>query len=253
MTVDGEEDVIGLKLAGRAVAAARDAAIAAVEAGITTLELDYIARDVLAAHGAVSAPKLAYDFPGHTCISVNDAVAHGIPSANIVLKTGDMVNIDVSAALDGYWADTGKSTTVGTPSDVQERLLEATRLAQLDAMAVATAGAPIRLLGRAVQRRADKAGFEILANLQGHGVGRFIHEAPEVPSVEQRRNREKLKEGTVIAVEPFLSVSGTHAVEDNDGWTLRTNDGSAAAQFEHSLIITGGKPIILTLSEPVSN
>lgn len=249
MTVDGEEDVAALRLAGAAVADARDTAIAAVKPGISTGELDAIARDVLRSHGAVSAPIKAYNFPGHTCISVNDAAAHGIPSPNLILQDGDMVNIDVSALIDNYWADTGASTTVGPPSETAARLLEATRLAQLDAMAVATAGTPIRHMGRAVQARAAEYGFTVLENLQGHGVGRFIHESPDIPNVERRRNRDRLTEGLVIAVEPFLSVSATHAVDDaNDGWTLRTNDGSMVAQFEHTMIVTNGEPLVLTLS-----
>lgn len=249
MTVDGEEDVAGLRLAGAAVADARDTALAAVQPGISTSELDAIARDVLTRHGAISAPIKAYNFPGHTCISVNDAAAHGIPSSTVILHEGDMVNIDVSALIDNYWADTGASTTVGTPSALAARLLEATRLAQLDAMSVAKAGAPIRLMGRAVQKRAAEYGFSILENLQGHGVGRFIHEAPDIPNVERRRNRDRLSEGMVIAVEPFLSVSATHAVDDaTDGWTLRTNDRSMVAQFEHTMIVTNGEPLVLTLS-----
>lgn len=248
MTVDGEEDVAGLRLAGAAVADARDTALAAIAPGISTAELDAIARDVLKRHGAYSAPKLAYDFPGHTCISVNDAAAHGIPSRDIVLKNGDMINIDVSAELDGYWADTGASAMVGLTTLLAAKLLQATKLAQADAMAVAKAGKPIRLMGRAVQKRASEYGFTVLENLNGHGVGRFIHEEPDVPNIEQRRNRERLIEGMVIAVEPFLSISATHAVEDeSDGWTLRTNDGSMVAQFEHTMIVTQGEPLVLTL------
>lgn len=247
MTADGEEDVAGLRLAGAAVADARDTAIAAAQPGISTAELDAIARDVLTKHGAISAPKLAYDFPGHTCISVNDAAAHGIPSRNVVLQDGDMINIDVSAALNDYWADTGASACVGTPAPRALELLKATKQAQADAMAVAKSGTPIRHLGRAVQKRARQYGFSVLRNLNGHGVGRFIHEAPDIPSVEQRTNRTRLSEGLVIAVEPFLSLSATHAVEDPDGWTLRTNDGSMVAQFEHTMIVTAGEPIILTL------
>ncbi len=247
MTADGEEDVAGLQLAGAAVAHARDTALAAIEPGISTGELDAIARDALASHGAVSAPMLAYEFPGHTCISVNDAAAHGIPSMHTVLSDGDMINIDVSAELDGYWADTGASAAVGQPSEVMSRLLEATKLAQADAMAVAKAGKPIRLMGRAVSKRARSYGFTVLENLHGHGVGRFIHEEPDIPNTENRRDRTRLVEGMVLAVEPFLSVSATHAIEDVDGWTLRTNDGSMVAQFEHTMIVTHGEPLVLTL------
>ncbi len=247
MTADGEEDVAGLRLAGAAVAYARDTALAAIEPGISTGELDAIARDALASHGAVSAPILAYDFPGHTCISVNDAAAHGIPSMERVLVTGDVVNIDVSAELGGYWADTGASAAVGEATPLVERLLKATKLAQADAMALAKAGRPIRLMGRAVQKRAREYGFTVLENLNGHGVGRFIHEPPEVPSVEHRGDRARLVEGMVIAIEPFLSLSATHAVQDDDGWTLRTNDASLVAQFEHTIIVNKGEPTILTL------
>jgi methionyl aminopeptidase len=246
MTVDNEEDVAGLERAGRAVADARDAMLAALRPGITTGALDEIARDVLRAHGARSAPQLAYDFPGTTCISVNDEAAHGIPSATRVLRSGDLINVDVSAELDGYWADTGASAAVGEASPLQRKLLEATRGAQRDAMTVARAGRPLRHIGRAVQRRANRHGLRVIANLCGHGVGRHIHEKPSVPSIEFPRDQTVLWEGLVLAIEPFLSPSATHAIEGDDGWTLRTADGSLAAQFEHTVIITNGSPIVLT-------
>jgi methionyl aminopeptidase len=246
VTVDHEDDVAGLRLAGRAVADARDTMLAAVQPGITTGDLDAIARGVLRRHGARSAPQLAYDFPGTTCISVNDEAAHGIPSPTRVLRAGDLVNVDVSAELDGYWADTGASAPVGEVSPIARRLLDATAAAQRDAMAAARAGRPMRHIGRAVQRRAHRDGFTIIANLCGHGVGRGIHEKPSVSSVEDRRDRTVLWEGVVLAIEPFLSTGGTFAVDGDDGWTLRTNDGSLAAQFEHTVIVTNGAPIVLT-------
>jgi methionyl aminopeptidase len=252
MTVDGEDDVVGLRRAGRAVAAAREAMLAAIEPGVTTGVLDAIARDVLRAHGARSAPRLAYGFPGTACVSVNDEAAHGIPSSTRVLRAGDVVNVDVSAELDGYWADTGASAAVGAPSAAVRHLLDATRLAQRDAMAVARAGRPLRHVGRAVQRRAHRSGLRVVANLCGHGVGRHIHEAPSVPSVEDRRDRTVLWEGLVLAIEPFLSPTATHAVEAGDGWTLRTADRSLVAQFEHTVIVTNGQPVVLTLVDDVS-
>jgi methionyl aminopeptidase len=249
MTIDGEDDLRGLRLAGRAVADARDAVLREVRPGVTTLDLDAIARDVLRAHGARSAPNLAYDFPGHACISVNEQVAHGIPSDR-VLRDGDLVNVDVSAELDGYWADTGASASVGTPTSEVRHLLDATRGARRDAVAAARAGRPLRHIGRAVQTRAHRHGFRVVANLCGHGVGRFIHEEPSVPGVEDPRDRTRLWEGLVLAIEPFLSISATHAIESGDGWTLCTNDGSLAAQFEHTVVVTTGKPIVLTASAP---
>ncbi len=172
MTIDGDEDLEGLKRAGSVVAEARDAMVAAVEPGITTAELDGVGRDIFRRHGARSAPRLTYGFPGSTCISVNDEAAHGIPSSTRKLRQGDIVNLDVSAELDGYFSDTGVSTTVGEVSVVAEQLLEATRLAQLDAMKAARAGNALSDTGRAVQSRARQCGFCVVKNLYGHGIGR---------------------------------------------------------------------------------
>jgi methionyl aminopeptidase len=152
----------------------------------------------------------------------------------------------VSAELDGYWADTGASAPVGLVSPVARRLLDATRLAQRDATAAARAGWPLRHIGRAVQRRAHRHGLHVIANLCGHGVGAFLHEPPQVPSVENPRDDTALWEGLVLAIEPFLSTGATHAVEGGDGWTLRTADGSLAAQFEHTVVVTHGRPLVLT-------
>jgi methionyl aminopeptidase len=248
MTIDGEDDLEGLRRAGRAVAEARDAMLAAVEPGATTADLDAVGRRVLRAHGARSAPQLAAGFPAATCVSVNDEAAHGIPSPTRVLRAGDLVNVDVSAELDGYWADTGASAPVGDVSPLARRLLAATREAQADAMGAARAGRPVRHVGRAVQRCARRHGFTVLANLCGHGVGGFLHEPPSVPSVEDLGDRTMLHEGLVLAVEPFLAAGGTHAWTDADGWTLRTDDGSLAAQFEHTIVVTRGRPLVLTQS-----
>jgi methionyl aminopeptidase len=246
MTIDDIDDLAGLELAGRAVAEARDAMLAAVVPGISTGDLDDIGRDVLRRHGARSAPRLAYSFPGTTCISVNDEAAHGIPSHERILHDGDLVNIDVSAELDGYWADTGASTAVGTVLPAVHHLLDATRAARDEAIAAASAGEPLRMIGRAVERRARRSQLTVIANLAGHGVGGHIHEEPSVPNVEHRRDRTKLWEGLVIAIEPFLSTGADHVIEDDDGWTLRTPDGSLPAQFEHTVVITSGAPLVLT-------
>lgn len=232
--------------AGRVVANARDAMVAAVEPGVTTGELDAIGRDTFRHFGARSAPRLTYNFPGSTCISLNSEAAHGIPSLTRALHEGDLVNIDVSAELDGYWADTGASTPVGTPTALAERLLAATRLAQVDAMDAARAGNRLRDIGRAVQRRARRSGFCVIKNLYGHGIGRALHEEPSVPSVDDHQQL-RLWEGLVLAVEPFLSVSAHYVVDDADGWTLRTDDASLVAQFEHTMVVTSSQPLVLTL------
>jgi methionyl aminopeptidase len=245
MTIDKQEDLDALLRAGRVVAEARQAMVEAVTPGITTGELDAVGREVFRRHGARSAPRLTYRFPGSTCISVNDEAAHGIPSLRRQLRDGDLVNLDVSAELNGYFSDTGVSVPVGDVSPVASDLLEATRLAQRDAMNAAQPGARLRDLGRAVQRRARQHGFRVIKNLNGHGIGRGLHEAPSVPSIDDGQ-RTVLHEGLVLAIEPFLSVSAEHVVDDADGWTLRTADGSLVAQFEHSIVVTADGPLVLT-------
>ena len=245
MTVEGEEDLAGLARAGRAVAEARDAMAEAVAPGVSTGELDAIGRDVLRGHGARSAPRLTYGFPGSTCISVNHEAAHGVPSRLRVLHDGDLVNLDVSAELDGYWADTGLSVGVGTLDRTAARLLDATRRTQGEAMAAARAGRRLRDIGRAASRCARRHGFHVVPNLNGHGIGRGLHEAPSVPSVDDGSDLV-LWEGLVLAIEPFLSVAPTEAVDGGDGWTLVTADGGLAAQHEHTVVVTAGQPIVLT-------
>ncbi len=247
MSIDGQDDLDGLMAAGAAVAEARDEMAKHAKPGISTRDLDEIGRQVLARHGARSAPKLAYGFPGTTCISVNDELAHGIPSTR-KLRDGDLVNIDVSAELNGYWADSGSSHPVGSISTRHAMLLRATRRALCDGMAQARAGNLLRNVGRAVERRARRSGFGLVRGLCGHGVGRHIHEPPNVLNYYDKRLQTRLHEGLVITIEPFLTTGAEVFEEADDGWTLKTPDGTRGAQFEHTLVITKGEPIIVTAS-----
>jgi methionyl aminopeptidase len=244
MTVDHEDDLEGLRRAGAAVAAARDAMLAAIAAGVTTADLDAVGRAVLDERGARPAPPTV-GFPAATCVSVNEEVAHGIPSTSRVLADGDLVNVDVSAELDSYWADTGASAPVGTPALRARQLLDATRLANRDALAAARAGRPLGHIGRAVQRRARRHGFSVIRNLHGHSTGRGLWEAPSVPGIEADADDVTLWEGLVLAIEPFLSTGAVHAMTARDGWTLRT-PGHLSAQFEHTVVVTNGAPLVLT-------
>jgi methionyl aminopeptidase len=245
MTIDNQKELDALIRAGRVVAEARQMMVDAVTPGITTGELDAVGREVFRRHGARSAPRVTYRFPGSTCISVNDEAAHGIPSLKRQLRDGDLVNLDVSAEVDGYFSDTGISVAVGEVSPLARRLLEATELAQRDAMEAAQPGARLRDLGRAVEKRARRHGFRVIKNLNGHGIGRGLHEEPSVPSIDDGQ-RMVLREGLVLAIEPFLSISSDHVIDDEDGWTLRTSDGSLVAQFEHSIVVTRDGPLVLT-------
>lgn len=245
MTVDGPDELEKLKEIGAICRDVLRAMGAAVRPGVTPRELDTLGGEMLAARGARSAPILAYDFPGHTCISVGDAIAHGIPSDEPLVE-GELVNIDVSAEKDGFFGDTGASFAVGAISDELQALLNATQTAQRKAMFAARAGQPINIIGKTVQREAEKHGLKVIEGLNGHGVGAWIHEEPSVPNIYYRREKTKLKEGQVITIEPFLATKSHQYAEDPDGWTLRLAQGGYGAQFEHTFVVTKGAPIVLT-------
>lgn len=247
MTVEGQHDVDGVLNAGRVVARVRDAMLQAIEPGMTTAELDALGSALLDQHGARSAPRVTYDFPGATCISVNEEAAHGIPGERVI-RAGDVVNVDVSAELNGYFADTGATVVVPPVSSLKARLCEATQLALRNALAEARAGAPVNRIGRAVEQTAAAYDLRIIRNLGGHGVGRSLHEEPkEIVSYYDRRDTRRLKLGQVIAIEPFLSTSSTLVTEASDGWTLISHPANLSAQFEHTIIVTNGAPIVATL------
>lgn len=249
MTVENQNDVEGILKAGQVVARVRDTMLKAIEPGMTTAELDKIGGDLLDNFGARSAPRISYGFPGATCISINEEMAHGIPSHRII-NAGDVVNVDVSAELDGYFADTGGTMVVPPISGVKARLCHATQMALKNALAEATAGAPINRIGKAIERTAKAHKFKVVRNLAGHGVGRSLHEEPEdIVGYYDKDDKRRLKLGQVIAIEPFLSTKCIHAIEANDGWTLVGDPLNFSAQFEHTIIVTRGKPIIATLSQ----
>ncbi|MBL4907931.1 MAG: type I methionyl aminopeptidase [Sneathiella sp.] len=245
MIATSEQDVQGLTEIGRIVRLILNDVEALVRPGITTLELDERVRVLLKEHDAQSAPKLAYDFPGYSCISVGHEAAHGIPGSRILLE-GQLVNIDVSAEKNGYWADSGRSIPVGKVTDQLISLCAVTKKALEAGIKAARAGYPINSIGRAVEAVAKKGGFQIIDGLVGHGVGRHIHEPPEVHNRYLPSGREILEEGLVLTIGPFLTNGKGRYREADDGWTLLTWDGSPAAQFEHTLIITKNAPIIVT-------
>lgn len=247
MTVDNQLDIDGIMRTGSIVASVRDAMLRALEPGMTTRELDGIGARLLHEAGARSAPIISYDFPGATCISVNEEAAHGIPGDRVI-AAGDVVNVDVSAEFEGYYADTGGTRVVPPSTAEKDRLCAATRSALDRAVDVARAGTPIRQIGATIEAVALSHGFATIRNLAGHGVGRSLHEEPDgIVSFENPGDARVLRNGQVIAIEPFLSTSSTFAREAADGWTLLCNPRNFSAQFEHTIIVTRGEPIVATL------
>lgn len=247
MTVDSQDDIDGILAAGRVVADVRDAMLAAIEPGMTTAELDNFGAGMLEKLGARSAPRVMYNFPGATCISINEQAAHGIPGERVI-RAGDVVNVDVSAELNGYFADTGGTTVVPPVDNMKRRLCAATLQALENALANVRAGAPINHVGKAIAKTARAAGFRTINNLAGHGIGRTLHEEPQgIVSYYERRDRRRWQNGQVVAIEPFLSTRSTYVTEAEDGWTLVGDPDNLSAQFEHTLIVTRGAPIVATL------
>lgn len=247
MTIESERDIEALKRVGRVVAAVLREMLDALEVGMTTAELDDLGRTLLERHGARSAPQAMYQFPGATCISVNEQAAHGVPGAR-VLQPGDLVNVDVSAEMGGYFADTGGTRVVPPSTPTKDRLCRATKLALQEAVAQARAGHKINRVGKAVERVAKAHQLKIIKNLAGHGVGRSLHEEPDsILGYFEPRDTREFKEGMVVAIEPFLSTKTTSVEEADDGWTLVGAAGNLSAQYEHTVIVTRGDPIILTV------
>ncbi|TFD96630.1 type I methionyl aminopeptidase [Jeotgalibacillus sp. R-1-5s-1] len=246
MIIQSEQDLAGLKEIGAFVASVREAMKQATVPGITTKELDLIAKEMFDQKGASSAPIRMYDFPGYTCISVHDEVAHGIPG-NRVIKEGDLVNIDVSGYYNGYYADTGISFVVGQGEEIKHKLCDAAKEAFEAAMAKAKAGSKLNQIGKAVHLTAKKNNLTVIKTLTGHGIGKAFRDEPDhILNYFDPWDNKLLRDGLVLAVEPFVSTGAEDVITLDDGWTFKTPDGSLTAQYEHTIVVTKGKPIILT-------
>jgi methionyl aminopeptidase len=245
MSIDTPEELEAMHAAGKVVADAMEAMRRSVRPGVTTAELDAIAGGVFKRAGARSGPQLDYDFPGVTCISVNDEAVHGIPGKRR-LHDGDLVKLDVTAELNGFYADACISVPVGKPSKEAMRLVSSAQAALADGMKVARAGAPLNAIGTAVDATVSAHGHSVCRQLIGHGIGRRIHEPPDVPNFRVPELTQPLTEGLVLTIEPIIAA-GTGWIRDaGDGWTMRTSDGSTSAHFEHTMVITKRAPIVLT-------
>ncbi|CAH1222641.1 Methionine aminopeptidase 2 [Paenibacillus allorhizoplanae] len=248
MTIGSQNDIDGLKAIGKIVAMTISEMKRHTRAGITTKELDEIGGSFLKRHGAVPAPKATYNFPGYTCISVNNEVAHGIPG-NRIIQPGDLINIDVSAELGGYYADAGQSFPITPYNPSLLRLCEYTHNTMMKVISSLKHGVKLNEIGRIIQSEARKGGYNVINNLCSHGIGKSLHESPtEILPFYNKHDKRVLKEGLVLTIEPFLSTGADYAVEQSDGWTLCLPGGGFTAQHEHTIIITKNQPIIVTVA-----
>jgi len=247
MTVSNEDELDRLQDIGRIVANALEAMAAALEPGMTTAELDAIGRKLLEEAGARSGPELVYDFPGATCISVNEEIAHGIPGSRRI-EAGDLVNIDISAEKNGVFADTGASFAVPPITNATKRLCRDGRRAMWIGLRQVGAGKPLAGIGQAIGTFAQKNGYTLVRNLASHGIGHSLHEEPrEIATWPDRSERRIMTEGLVFTVEPFLSLGAEWAEDGDDPWTLFSEPRALTVQYEHTVVATRNGPLVLTL------
>lgn len=252
MSINEESELLGMKKVSSVVAETLRLMVEYTKVGMSTKEIDEYGASILAKHGAKSAPFETYKFPGYTCISVNEEAAHGIPSEDRIIKEGDLINIDVSAELDGFWADNGKSFIIGEDIHNFSSLVEASKDILKKAIFTVRRGVKIAEIGRIIESEARKKGFKVIKNLAGHGVGRSLHEAPDdILNYNVKTNKNRFKKNTTVAIETFISTKSNIAVELEDGWTLVGNKGGYVAQHEHTILVTDGDPEILTAENGV--
>lgn len=254
MSITNTSELQGMQRISEMVALTLKAMREFAEPGMSAKTLDDYGLKMLNQFGAKSAPLLTYGFPGCTCISVNHEVAHGIPAANKILQEGDLINIDVSAEYQGYWADNGGSFVLGHDIHGHQKLVDASKAVLRKAIHAIRGGVRIADVGGLMETEARKHGYTVIRNLTGHGIGRSLHEEPEeIANYRIRRNTQRFRKHSVVAVETFISTTSTQAHATKDGWTLVGNKGGYVAQHEHTIVVTDGEPMILTMMNGIWN
>lgn len=252
MSISSQSDLLGIQRISEVVGVTLKKMREFARPGMTTRQLDDYGGTLLKQAGARSAPYITYGFPGHTCISVNREAAHGIPSEKVTLVEGDLVNIDVSAELDGYFADNGGSFVLGPDLHNHQALVETSKRVLFNAISQIRGGVKIAEIGRLIETEARRSGYNVIRNLVGHGIGRNLHEEPsEIPNFYDKHNTKRFRKNSVVAVETFISTKASYVYDNGNGWTYAARDGSFVAQHEHTIMVTDEKPLILTASNGI--
>lgn len=254
MSITKESELTGMQKASEAVSCTLKEMRNYAKPGMTTKQLDNFGASILSDFGAKSAPYLTYGFPGWTCISVNNEFCHGIPSDNRILKEGDLINIDVSAELNGFWSDNGGSFVLGEDIHQHQKLIDASKQILHKAIHSIKGGVRISDIGYLIETEARKRGYKVIKNLTGHGIGRSLHEAPnEIANYRDSFNTTRFRKNSVVAIETFISTASTYAETLKDGWTMVGNKGGFMAQHEHTIVVTDGQPLVLTAMNDIWN
>lgn len=244
--IKSKSEIAKMREAGRIVAEAHKAVENQLAVGMSTYEIDQIAKDVVIANDATLAFKGYHGFPGNICISINEEVVHGIPSKKRKLKNGDIVSIDIGAYKGGYYGDAARTFIVGTPSDESKKLVDITRESFYKGLEFATVGNRLSDISHAIQKYCESNGYSVVRKFVGHGIGKDLHEDPQIPNYGPAGRGPRLREGMVLAIEPMVNI-GTYDVKIlEDNWTVVTRDGKLSAHYENTIVITDGAPEILT-------
>jgi methionyl aminopeptidase len=240
------DELAKMRRAGRVVAEIHEATRAAIRPGVSTADLDRVARDVLAKRGAGSNFLGYHGFPAVICTSPNSMIVHGIPSETVILEEGDIISVDCGAIIEGYHGDAAYTAPVGRVSTEASRLLEVTERSLYAGIDQMVDGNRLHEIGRAVQEVAEAAGFSVVREYVGHAIGTAMHEEPQVPNYWPGTPGPVLREGMVFAIEPMVNAGGVGTVTLDDGWSVVTADGALSAHFEHTIAVTDDGPEIFT-------
>lgn len=249
VTIKSEREIALMREAGRILALLHAELAKAIRPGMSTLDVDRLGEEFIRGYGCIPSFKNYCGYPASVCVSVNEEVVHGIPSAARILQEGDIVSLDAGVIYKGYHSDAARTVAVGKISREAEALIERTRQSFFEGMKKAVAGGHLYDISRAVEDYADRFGYGVVRDLVGHGIGAALHEEPEIPNFRQWRRGLRLRPGMTLAVEPMINM-GTADVEwMEDEWTVVTADRSLSAHYENTILITEGKPEILSLTE----
>lgn len=241
------DEIVKMRESGHIVKLALDEVEKYVRPGVTTSELDAIVEDVILSHGGRPACKGYEGFPAATCVSVDDVVVHGIPSPIETVKDGSIVGIDITVEKNGYYGDAARTFCCGNVSEAKKRLIAVTQECFFKGLSFAKEHMHIGDIGFAVQVYAQSHGCGVVRDLCGHGIGKHMHEPPEVPNYGKPKTGYELVRGNCICIEPMITLGGWRVTIDKDGWTVRTIDGSCSAHYENTVLITDGEPELLTV------
>jgi methionyl aminopeptidase len=244
ITCKGTSEILRMERATRVVHEVLAECVAACQPGVATEEIDRIAAAGIVSRGAKAAFPGYRGYPKTICVSVNDEVVHGIPSPKRMLKSGDIVGLDLGAIVDGYFGDAARTATVGSVADPLKKLMETTHRALLAGIEAVKVGGRIGDIGAAVEAVARSAKYGVVREFVGHGIGTALHEEPQVPNYASGK-RELIREGMTLAIEPMLNQGTAKVSVGPDGWTVRTRDGKASAHFEHTVVATAAGPVVL--------